>query len=87
MSEAINAVTVQCLVRGAANAQAIFDTLAGFKLMGHESTGVRWSEPQDKRKAHVLTFKAFSAAEAESMLKAIYHPKMARVIKCREVKA
>lgn len=87
MSEPMNTVMVQCKVRGAANAQAIFDTLCGFKLMGSEPLGVRWTEPQDKRKAHVITFKHFSADKAEGMLKAIHHPHMNRVIKCVEVGA
>lgn len=73
-------VRVIATINGAANAQAVFDTMNGHN--------VRWTEPKRGTRArHIVTFDYESVGLAECVLRSLFHPrftKRANVISLRE---
>ena len=61
-------VRVIAKINGAANAKAVFDTMHG--------RNVKWIEPERGTRArHAVSFEYESLGLAESMLRALFHPK------------
>ena len=66
---------VTLAVRGAANAQAVFDFLNG--------NDVTWREPKLGLQWHTMAFEYPSPGLAEAAVKAAFHPRMKHTVKAK----